>query len=84
MRSLALSHMNVINLIAAPADLSSKDLPLRGDVRLLGRILGETLLVVRAFSYFSQLSNITEDMRHNRRHRTHLKAGSAPGTTTCW
>lgn len=113
-----------MNLIAAPTDISSKDLPLRDDVRLLGRILGdtlreqegeasfqlienvrraavrfrktqddrdrvqleqtldalspsETLVVVRAFSYFSQLSNIAEDLHHNRRHRAHLKAGSA-------
>jgi phosphoenolpyruvate carboxylase len=110
-----------MNLIAAPTDISSKDLPLRDDVRLLGRILGdtlreqegdasyqlienvrraavrfrktqddrdrvqleqtldalspsETLVVVRAFSYFSQLSNIAEDLHHNRRHRAHLKA----------
>ncbi|MBI5428863.1 MAG: phosphoenolpyruvate carboxylase [Nitrosomonadales bacterium] len=114
-----------MNLIAAPTDISSKDLPLRDDVRLLGRILGdtlreqegeesfqlienvrraavrfrktqddrdrvqleqtldalspsETLVVVRAFSYFSQLSNIAEDLHHNRRHRAHLKSGSAP------
>ncbi len=113
-----------MNLISAPADISSKDLPLRDDVRLLGRILGdtlreqegeetfqliesvrraavrfrktqderdgealeqvldalspsETLAVVRAFSYFSQLTNIAEDLHHNRRHRAHLKAGSA-------
>jgi len=114
-----------MNLISAPTDISSKDLPLRDDVRLLGRILGdtlreqegeasfnliesvrraavrfrktqddrdriqleqtldalshsETLVVVRAFSYFSQLTNIAEDLHHNRRHRAHLKAGSAP------
>jgi len=114
-----------MNLISAPADISSKDLPLREDVRLLGRILGdtlreqegeetfqlvesvrraavrfrktqderdgaqleqmldalspvETLAVVRAFSYFSQLSNIAEDLHHNRRHRAHLQAGSTP------
>ena len=114
-----------MNLFPAPSDISSKDLPLREDVRLLGRILGETLrkqegeetfqlvenvrraavrfrktqderdgelleqmldalspgetlAVVRAFSYFSQLSNIAEDLHHNRRHRAHLKAGSAP------
>jgi phosphoenolpyruvate carboxylase len=113
-----------MNLISAPADISSKDQPLRDDVRLLGRILGETLreqegeeyfqlvenvrraavrfrktqderdgealereldalspaetlAVVRAFSYFSQLSNIAEDLHHNRRHRAHLKSGSA-------
>ncbi len=114
-----------MNLLSAPADISSKDLPFREDVRLLGRILGdtlreqegeetfqlvetvrrsavlfrktqderdgekleqmlnalspaETLSVVRAFSYFSQLSNIAEDLHHNRRHRAHLKAGSPP------
>jgi len=114
-----------MKLFSAPADISSKDLPLREDVRLLGRILGETLreqegeetfqmvenvrraavrfrktqderdgealeqmldalspsetlAVVRAFSYFSQLSNIAEDLHHNRRHRAHLKAGSVP------
>ena len=113
------------NLIAVPATISSKDAPLREDIRLLGRILGdtlreqegeatyalienirraavgfrkthdehdgakleqmldalspeETLLVVRAFSYFSQLSNIAEDLHHNRRRRAHLKAGSKP------
>jgi len=112
-------------LFSAPTDISSKDLPLRDDVRLLGRILGdtlreqegetsyqlienvrraavrfrktqddrdrvqleqvldalspsETLVVVRAFSYFSQLSNIAEDLHHNRRHRAHLKAGTPP------
>ncbi len=114
-----------MNLISAPSDISSKDAPLRDDIRLLGRILGdtlreqegeatyeliekvrrtavrfrktqderdgalleemldalspvETLLVVRAFSYFSQLSNIAEDLHHNRRRRAHLKAGSPP------
>jgi len=120
-----LSSRTPMNLFSAPTDISSKDLPLRDDVRLLGRILGdtlreqegeasfqlienvrraavrfrktqddrdrvqlertldalspsETLVVVRAFSYFSQLSNIAEDLHHNRRHRAHLKAGSAP------
>ncbi len=114
-----------MNLFSAPADISSKDLPLRDDVRLLGRILGETLreqegeesyqliesvrraavqfrktqddrdrvqlektldalnpsetlAVVRAFSYFSQLSNIADDLHQNRRHRSHLKAGDVP------
>ncbi|HSO07112.1 MAG TPA: phosphoenolpyruvate carboxylase, partial [Pelomicrobium sp.] len=102
-----------------------KDAPLREDIRLLGRILGDTLrdqegddafeliesirrtavrfhrdedadarheleatlnavtdhdaiLVVRAFSYFSQLMNIAEDQHHNRRRRAHLLAGSPP------
>lgn len=114
-----------MNLISAPSNISSKDLPLRDDVRMLGRILGETILeqegeasfqlvenvrqaavrfrktqderdgeqlekmldalspeetmiVVRAFSYFSQLTNIAEDLHHNRRHRAHLKKGSTP------
>lgn len=117
--------MHKKNLLAAPADISSKDQPLRDDIRLLGRILGDTLreqegnetfeliesvrraavrfrktqderdrdqlekmlddlsprdtlMVVRAFSYFSQLSNIAEDLHHNRRRRSHLKAGSPP------
>lgn len=115
----------VKNLLAVPTDISSKDVPLREDIRLLGRILGDTLreqegvetfelvesvrraavrfrrtqderdgdkleqvldalspadalAVVRAFSYFSQLSNIAEDLHHNRRRRAHLKAGSPP------
>ncbi|MBI3902127.1 MAG: phosphoenolpyruvate carboxylase [Nitrosomonadales bacterium] len=115
----------MLTLLSAPADISSKDLPLREDIRLFGRILGDTLReqegnetfelvesvrraavrfrktqderdrdqleqmldalsprdtlsVVRAFSYFSQLSNIAEDQHHNRRRRAHLKAGSPP------
>jgi phosphoenolpyruvate carboxylase len=102
-----------------------KDLPLREDIRLLGRLLGDTLreqeggetfdlietvrhtavrfrrdgdqqaraeleamlyglshdatvLVVRAFTYFSQLSNIAEDLHHIRRRRAYQLAGSAP------
>ena len=115
----------MMNLLAAPADISSKEVPLREDIRLLGRILGDTLreqdgdetfdlvesvrraavhfrktqderdraqleqmldalsprdtlLVVRAFSYFSQLCNIAEDLHRNRRRRAHLKADSPP------
>src|SRR5574339_615889 len=102
-----------------------KDLPLREDIRLLGRLLGDTLreqegedtfqlieqirqtairfrrdaddqapgeleslldllsptatvAVIRAFTYFSQLANIAEDLHHNRRRRAHQLAGSAP------
>ncbi len=124
-RPLTMFKKNVMNLLSAPVDLSSKDVPLRDDIRLLGRILGdtlreqegeeayalienvrriavrfrktqddrdraelekvldelspdETLRVVRAFSTFSQLSNIAEDLHHNRRRRAHLKAGSPP------
>ncbi|MEC5384279.1 phosphoenolpyruvate carboxylase [Uliginosibacterium sp. H3] len=38
----------------------------------------DTIHVVRAFSYFSHLSNIAEDQHHIRRSRLHLRAGSAP------
>ncbi len=110
----------------APA---AKDLPLRDDIRLLGRILGdtvreqegeavfdiverirqtsirfhrdndegarreleailgdltanETLLIVRAFSYFSHLANIAEDEHHIRRTRAHSLRGSPPRAGT--
>ncbi len=102
-----------------------KDRPLREDIRLLGRLLGDTvreqegepafelieqirrssiafhrdndraahremesmlaalstdeaMIVVRAFSYFSHLANIAEDLHHIRRSREHQIAGSAP------
>lgn len=114
-----------MKLLPTSSNISSKDLPLREDIRLLGRLLGdtlreqegeaafdlvenvrrlsvlfrkkedmadrvqlehlldhlspaETLSVVRAFSYFSQLSNIAEDLHHNRRRRAHMKSGSKP------
>src|SRR5947207_10330968 len=107
---------------------TDKDLPLKEDTRLLGRILGDVLRaqtgedgyarieairqtaigfrragadparsvkgeleallnelpigdaldVVRAFSYFSHLVNIAEDVHQNRRRRAHALAGSAP------
>jgi len=104
---------------------NAKDLALRDDIRLLGRLLGDTLreqegeetfklvervrqtavrfrrtgdeptraelenmlsgvshdaseVVVRAFSYFSQLSNLAEDLHRNRRHRAHQLAFSPP------
>jgi phosphoenolpyruvate carboxylase len=110
--------------MTAPND-QDKDRPLREDIRLLGRILGdtvraqegnavfdlierirqasirfnrdndakalqelqailtgmsppETLHVVRAFSFFSQLANIAEDQHHIRRSRAHQRAGSQP------
>ncbi|PWC32786.1 phosphoenolpyruvate carboxylase [Azospirillum sp. TSO35-2] len=103
----------------------TKDQPLREDIRLLGRILGDTVRsqegeavfdiverirqtsvrfhrdedqgarreleailnslsppqtarVVRAYSFFSHLSNIAEDQHHIRRTRAHALAGSAP------
>ncbi len=102
-----------------------KDLPLRDDIRFLGRILGDTLrdqegevifqliegirqtairyrrtgddrarvqlehgldglspedtiAVVRAFSYFSHLCNIAEDLHHNRRRMVYSQAGAPP------
>jgi phosphoenolpyruvate carboxylase len=102
---------------------TAKDQPLKNDIRLLGRILGDTIRrqegaavyelietirqtsirfrrdddfqakqelehllntlspeqtrhVVRAFSYFSHLSNIAEDQHHIRRSRSHALAGS--------
>ena len=107
---------------------ADKDLPLREDTRLLGRLLGDvlraqtgeagyariesirqtavrfrrailddapgvkreldalmhdlpiaqTLDIVRAFSYFSHLVNIAEDVHQNRRRRSHALAGSKP------
>jgi phosphoenolpyruvate carboxylase len=38
----------------------------------------QTTKVIRAFSYFSHLSNIAEDQHHIRRSRAHLIAGSPP------
>ena len=113
-----------MNEPALPATVD-KDQPLREDIRLLGRLLGDTLReqegqelfdlverirqsalhfrregdlgakaaleklldgfdhgtvtrVVRAFSFFSQLANIAEDVHHIRRRRAHQIAGSPP------
>ena len=38
----------------------------------------ETLDVVRAFTYFSHLANIAEDVQQNRRRKFHKRSGSAP------
>ena len=45
---------------------------------LNGLSIGDTLHVVRAFSYFSHLANIAEDVHQNRRRRAHALAGSPP------
>lgn len=116
--------MNTVHETPAGAKAADdKDQPLREDIRLLGRLLGDTLQeqegaarydlienirqtavrfhrngdleakreleamlsgldhdtaisVVRAFSFFSQLANLAEDLHHNRRHRAHELAGS--------
>jgi phosphoenolpyruvate carboxylase len=111
-----------------PADLHAPDdraseIPLREDIRLLGRVLGEVIEeqagadvlalvestrveafrirrsevdrgelaqrlagldpksanhVIRAFSHFSLLANIAEDVHHERRRRHHRREGSPP------
>jgi len=43
-----------------------------------GLPIAQVLDVVRAFSYFSQLANLAEDVHQNRRRRLHALAGSPP------
>jgi phosphoenolpyruvate carboxylase len=47
-----------MNLFSAPADISSKDLPFREDVRLLGRILGDTLREQEGEATFQLVENV--------------------------
>ena len=47
-----------MNLISVPDDISSKDQPLREDVRLLGRILGDTLREQEGEAYFQLIENV--------------------------
>jgi phosphoenolpyruvate carboxylase len=108
-----------------PDTEADKDAPLRDDIRLLGRVLGDTLreqhgaaafdliertrqmairfrrdrdptakrelermlgklpyeqvvVVARAFTFFSQLANIAEDLHHNRRRRVHQRDDPQP------
>ena len=53
---------------------------IRGELSALMNELSiaHTLDVVRAFSYFSHLANLAEDVHHNRRRRAHALAGSPP------
>jgi phosphoenolpyruvate carboxylase len=48
------------------------------DQRLHALPIERVLDVVRAFSYFSHLANIAEDVHQNRRRRAHRLAGSQP------
>lgn len=48
------------------------------DALLADLSIEETLDVVRAFTYFSHLANIAEDVQQNRRRRHHKRSGSAP------
>src|SRR3712207_5599947 len=104
-------------------DGRADDAPLRDDIRLLGRVLGDVIgeqagasvldlvestrvqafairrdevdrqsladrlaaldlrdanHVIRAFSHFSLLANLAEDLHHERRRRFHRRAGSPP------
>ena len=106
-----------------PPDERADELPLREDIRLLGRVLGEVIgeqagpevldlvestrveafrirrsevdrvelarrlagldvrsanHLIRAFSHFSVLANLAEDIHHERRRRHHRRAGSPP------
>ena len=110
---------------STPDDTPDKDQPLRDDIRMLGRLLGDairaqegeavydtvetirqssirfrrdhdapaarevqaildglspgdTVQIIRAFSYFSHLANIAEDQHHSRRARAHALTGSGP------
>src|SRR5919107_580097 len=107
----------------AEEDGRADDAPLRDDIRLLGRVLGDVIgeqagadvldliestrlqafairrdevdrseladrlarldlrqanHVIRAFSHFSLLANLAEDLHHERRRRFHRRAGSPP------
>ncbi|KAF0814564.1 Phosphoenolpyruvate carboxylase [Andreprevotia sp. IGB-42] len=67
-RDLAISYVEGTDPAAGAQlakSLSSLDLP-------------NAVALVRAFSYFSHLSNIAEDLHHNRRRRTHKINGSDP------
>ena len=111
--------------VSTPELEADKDAPLRDDIRLLGRVLGDTLreqhgeaafeliertrqmairfrrdrdpgakrelqrmldglpyaevvAVARAFTFFSQLANLAEDLHHNRRRRFHQREDPQP------
>ncbi|MEO6565772.1 MAG: phosphoenolpyruvate carboxylase, partial [Casimicrobiaceae bacterium] len=61
---------------ADPADATGPRTELSGLLNDLS--IPATLDVVRAFSYFSHLANLAEDVHQNRRRRAHARAGSPP------
>jgi phosphoenolpyruvate carboxylase len=61
---------------AAPDEAAAVQAELRALVE--GLDVEATLTVVRAFSYFSLLANIAEDVHQNRRRRAHRLAGDPP------
>ncbi|MFO1204488.1 MAG: phosphoenolpyruvate carboxylase [Burkholderiales bacterium] len=119
------TESNAARGVFTPDAEADKDAPLRDDIRLLGRVLGDTLreehgdaafdliertrqmairfrrerdpatkrelermlgtlpyeevvVVARAFTFFSQLANIAEDLHHNRRRRIHQREDTQP------
>ncbi len=48
------------------------------DTFLSGQTIQTQLDVIRAFSYFSLLANVAEDVQHTRRRRYHRRLGSPP------
>lgn len=119
------THNGVSRGVFTPDAEADKDAPLRDDIRLLGRVLGDTLreqhgeaafdliesarqmairfrrdrdptakrelermlgklpyeevvVVARAFTFFSQLANLAEDLHHNRRRRAHQREHPQP------
>ena len=49
-----------MNLLSAPPDLSSKDIPLRDDIRLLGRILGDAIRDQEGVATFELVENVRQ------------------------
>ena len=81
-----------MNLISAPANISSKDLPLREDMRLLGRILGDTLREQEGEASFQLVENVRRAAVRFRKTRMIAIASNSrqmldalsPGETLSW
>lgn len=69
-----------MNLITTPADLSSKDLPLRENVCLLGRILGETLREQEGDAPFQRTCTATAAIAPTSKPAARRRGGSLPLT----